>query len=119
MGPIEFNVPFKAAPRVFFSQRPAINPASLAIYSTNNASSYKPYLVSPYVYNFSVVSGAVDGFYLGLYDSNEESPDLSLVKTSIYWLAVGESTRYKDEALQESWTDVVDYNEPDYLVSSD
>lgn len=115
VGPIGFGTSYASPPQMFFGQKPNLVRTDFV---TGQVTGYTPYLVNPYVYDYSWTTGAVDGFYLGLYAPEDQTVDPTLTLTSVSWLALGNATRYRKERTQEAWTSPNDFNEPDYLVDN-
>lgn len=111
-GPVGFGKPFKQAPTITFGQRSDIVASDTR--PTNVGSNYTPFLVQPYVYNWQLEAGVVEGFYVGLYAISV--PSTLPVSHVVSWNAAGESTRYNDENITESWTDSYDYLDIGYLT---
>lgn len=109
VGPVTFEEPFANTPRIVFGQ--SVTGVQLSI---GVGSSTTPFLVAPFVSSLSFTNGKVDGFWLGLY-ALTDVPAGVIVHT-IDWEAKGKGSPYRQEQLQESWTEEYDSNEADFLV---
>lgn len=102
VGPIDFPTKFLKAPTITFGQHGEIIKQDVRVSPDATATGYTPFLVMPYVYAFHFDSGAVDGFFLGLY--NITDPLVYPANHTISWMLQGEGSKYGDRSTSEGWT---------------
>lgn len=111
IGPITFQYRFQGAPDISFGQapQPPFKPTPTAVAVTDS-----PFLVQPYVHSWVWINGQVDGFYLGLYALTKPPTNANLHTVS--WNVSGRSSRYQQQAVDQTWSDSsYDNNEADFL----
>lgn len=114
IGPILFDTPFSTTPVVVLEQ---------AAQNTNRtgevgvAQTYVPFLVHPYVYQWSFLAGKVAGFFMGLYALT--TPISGTTRHTIMWKASGKGTQYQPGAVDSSWSDSYNNNSTNFLTLDD
>lgn len=111
-GPIKFESTFERRPVVVFGQ---VSPDAENTSGTTAGAFVNsiPFLVIPFVASWSWSNGRVDGFSMGLYTATDIPEGLS--KHTISWVAHGTGTLYKQERIEESWSQGYDNNSTDFL----
>lgn len=114
IGPIRFSTTFTTPPLVSFTQYGPKIASDVRV--SPGASNYTPFLVQPYVYSWNWASGAVDGFYIGLYALTE--PKEIPKSSTVVWQASGKASRYLDPLGEESWAAEDKSFTPHYLMEN-
>lgn len=112
VGPIDFFTSFQSPPEVNFTQYGPSVDSDIRI--APSASNYTPFLIYPYVYGWKWESGAVDGFFIGMYalTSPKELPS----NHRLGWQVSGKASRYLSPISQEIWSSEDNSFRPDYLM---
>lgn len=108
---VRFDSPFNKVPKIVFGQIPHKVTSALE----GVAGVKGPFLVMPYVDQWYMNGGKVEGFILGAYRLN--TPSNASVKHEITWLAKGPGSAYNQQQANEKWMSIYNNNSTGFLHS--